>query len=124
LYDELKILLDLDPEHAQARHMMGRLHAGVRRMNRVKRWVATNILGGGALKNASWEEAEQNLSFAENKAPEVPDHHLQLARLYIDTDRPELASIELAHVLDLSATSAMEHKARLEALDLQAALEG
>lgn len=123
LHDELKHLLELDPEHAEARYMMGRLHAGVRRMGRVTRWLATNLLGGGALKEASWEEAERNLAFAEREAPQVPDHHLQLARLYVDTDRPELASIEVEHVLGLPATSPMEREARLEALELQAELE-
>ena len=123
LHDELKHLLKLDPEHAEARYMMGRLHAGVRRMGRVTRWLATNLLGGGALKEASWEEEERNLAFAEREAPQVPDHHLQLARLYVDTDRPELASIEVEHVLGLTATSPMEREARLGALELQAELE-
>ncbi|MDA0329884.1 MAG: hypothetical protein O2958_12865 [Gemmatimonadetes bacterium] len=124
LYEELDVVLALDPDHAQARYMMGRLHAGVRRMNRVTRWLATNILGGGTLKKASWEEAEQHLVFAETRAGDVPDHHLQLARLYLDTDRMALAEVEVHHVLALVAVSPMEQEARAEALDLQAEFFG
>jgi hypothetical protein len=123
LNDELNVVLELDPEHASARYMKGRLHAGVRRMGRVTRWLATNLLGGSTLKEATWEEAESNLSFAEASAPEVPDHHLQLARLYQDTGRPELAAIEVAHVLDIEPTSPMEMAARDEAIILQAELK-
>lgn len=120
MHDELVDVLALDPDHAQARFMMGRLHAGVRRMNRVTRWLATNILGGSTLKQATWELAEEHLRFAETEAPEVPDHHLQLARLYRDTDRPDLANVELEHVLALPAVSPMEEAARAEAIRLQA----
>jgi hypothetical protein len=120
LHEELQVVLELDPDHAQAHYMMGRLHAGVRRMNGITRWLATNLLGGATLKQASWEEAERHLSFAEDRAPEVPDHHLQLARVYRDTGRPELALPELDHVLDMHVTSPMEREARGEALQIQA----
>jgi uncharacterized protein HemY len=86
----------------------------------ITRWLATNLLGGATLKQASWEEAERHLSFAEDRAPEVPDHHLQLARVYRDTGRPELALPELDHVLDMQVTSPMEREARGEALQIQA----
>lgn len=104
--------------------MLGRLHAGVRRMNGVVRFIATRLLGGEALGDASWEEAERHLDFAERHAPEVPDHHLQLARLYHDTDRPALAQAEVEHVLALPAVSPMEQAAREEALQLKQSLGG
>jgi hypothetical protein len=124
LHDELQVVLDLDPEHARARYMMGRLHAGVRRMNGITRWLATNLLGGATLKEASWEMAEEHLRFAESNAPEVPDHHLQLARVYEDTNRPELAVLELEHVMAMPATSPMELEARAEAWEMLTDLEG
>lgn len=124
LYGELRVLLELDPEHARAHYMMGRLHAGVRRMSGVTRWVATNLLGGAALEDASWEMAERHLLFAETRAPDVPDHHLQLARVYLDTGRPELAADEVRHVLELEAVSPMERAARTEALGLWEELAG
>lgn len=123
LYEELRVVLELDPDHTRARYMMGRLHAGVRRMGGVTRWLATNLLGGSVLKEASWEEAERHLAFAESHAPEVPDHHLQLARLYGDTGRPDLAAEEARHVLALEARSPLEWAAAEEAADYLAELE-
>lgn len=122
LHDELGALLQLDPKHTRARYMMGRLHAGVRRMGGVTRWLATNLLGGSTLKQASWEEAERHLTFAEEHAPEVPDHHLQLARLFLDTGRPNLAEREARHVLGMPARSPMERAARAEAEELASEL--
>lgn len=118
LHEALETVLALEPGHARANYLMGRLHAGVRRMNGVTRWLATNLLGGATLKQASWARAEEYLTFAEARAPDVPDHHLQLARLYQDTGRPHLAVLELAHVLDMGASTPMEHEVLAEARDL------
>lgn len=116
---ELDAILELDTEHARARHILGRLHAGVLRMNGITRWLATNLLGGAELKKATWEEAERNLLFAEERVPDVAEHHLQLARLYLDTDRDSLAREEIEHVLTLPADSPMARNARAEALELR-----
>jgi Tfp pilus assembly protein PilF len=88
-------------------------------MNRVTRWIATNLLGGDELRKATWEAAEENLAFAEDRAPEIADHHLQLARLYHDTGRPELALRELEHVVEVPAVTALELAVRAEAMALR-----
>lgn len=124
MHDELLAVLTLDPGHAPARFLLGRLHAGVCRMGGVTRWLATNLLGGATLKQASWEGAEENLLYAERAMPQVPDHHLQLARLYLDTGRPADAADEVEHVLALPATSPLERAARAEASLLRAELDG
>jgi len=123
LSTELEAILSLDPDHAGARHLLGRLHAGVRRMNRVTRWIATNLLGGDELKRATWEAAEENLLFAERADPSVADHHLQLALLYRDTRRPVLAAEELGHVTTLMASTAMEVAVQQEAMEVWAELQ-
>jgi hypothetical protein len=120
LYEELTVLLELDPDHARGHYMMGRLHAGVRRMNGITRWLATNLLGGDVLGEASWEGAVRHLSFAEERAPEVPDHHVQLACVYRDIGRIDLALDELQHALAMKVTSPMERDARARALEVQA----
>ena len=118
LMDELDVILETDPNHVGARHMLGRLHAGVRRMGRFTRWIATNLLGGDELKKATWEAAEEHLAFAEEHAPEVADHHLQLALLFRDTGRPELAELEIDHVIELPATNARELAVQAEAMEV------
>jgi len=123
LHEQLVAILEADPGHVGARHLLGRLHAGVRRMGRVTRWLATNLLGGGELKRATWAAAEENLAYAEAMAPEVPDHHLQLALLYRDTDRPELATEEIRHVMELQAFTAMDMAVHAEASRVWAELQ-
>jgi hypothetical protein len=117
-HEELLVILEIDPEHTQARHLMGRLYAGVRRMGRVTRWIATNLLGGNELKKATWEAAEEHLAFAEMRDPGVADYHLQLANLYRDTDRPAMAAAEARHVMVLPAMTPLEQAVRAEAEEL------
>jgi hypothetical protein len=119
LKKELDATLALDPDHGRARHMRGRLSAGVLRMNRITRWIATSMLGGGELNKATWPGAERDLAFAEVTVPEVGDHHLQLAYLYRDTRRPELAQIETEHALALPRRTALEQAVHDEALKLK-----
>ena len=44
VHRELEAILEVDPQHARARHLLGRLYAGVRRSNWFTRWVATNLV--------------------------------------------------------------------------------
>jgi hypothetical protein len=122
LSEELNVILAVEPEHPGARHMLGRLHAGIRRMGRVSRWLATKVMGGEALESATWRSAEDNLVFAEQRAPNVADHHLQLALLYRDTGRPELAAEEVAHTLEFQPLNALEVAVRDEALRVRSEL--
>jgi len=108
MYDQLRRILALTPDHVGAHHLLGRLQAGVMRMNRVTRWIATNILGGGVLRGASWDEAERNLAFAIRGAPSIPDYHYELARLYEDTGRVQLALQEAQLVLAMDPSKAIE----------------
>jgi hypothetical protein len=119
LKKQLDEILVIDPLHARARHLRGRLNAAVLRMSSITRWLATSVLGGGELKKATWQQAESDLVFAELHVPEVSDHHMQLAYLYRDTKRPELALVEVGHVLAMPCQSAMETVVHDVALKLQ-----
>lgn len=123
MYDQLKAILAMDPEHVGAHHLMGRLEAGVMRMNRVTRWLATHLLGGSVLKGASWSGAEQNLAYAAEKAPTVPDYGYELAKLYEDTGRPGMALEEAQRVLAMDPSAAMEPSVHPKAAALVMRLE-
>lgn len=90
-HEQARLTLTIAPNHAGAQHVLGRLHAAVMRLSGFKRFVATRILGGKALSQASWETAESFLAAAARLQPEIPAHHYALATLYLDTDRPEAA---------------------------------
>ena len=98
-HEQARFTLTVAPDHAGAQHVLGRLHAAVMRLSSLKRWVATRILGGKALAEASWETAESFLAAAARLQPEVPTHHYELGILYLDTDRPELALTAFERVL-------------------------
>jgi len=122
LYEELGAILAVEPNHPGARHMLGRLHAGICSMNRVTRWLATQLVGGDVLRRATWEAAEENLAYAEGRAPDVADHHLQLALLYRDTGRPKLAAEEVGHALRIQPRNALERSVHAEALEVRSEL--
>jgi hypothetical protein len=107
-------VLQLDPRHAGASYILGRLHATVMRMSGVKRFLATRMLGGGALKGASWEDAQLLLETAVQNGPCTPDHHYELARLYAQRGNPVGAQRELALVRELT-TGAQGREARVRA---------
>ncbi len=95
-------VVDLEPAHAGGNYLLGRLHAAVMRLGRLTRFLATRVLGGGALKQASWEEAQSRLVAAEMLDPCEPDHHYELARLFGERQQREDAERELSHVHELT----------------------
>ena len=79
--------LELDPEHAGAHHVLGRLNAATMRMGRVARFVARRLLGASALENMSWESAEFHFAQALAIEPRNPRHSMELGILLADTGR-------------------------------------
>lgn len=99
--NEAEIVLALDSTFAGAYHVLGRWHAEVKRLGRVSGFVARRIFGGDQFGDASWEEAERLMRHALELDPEASMHHLELARILIDTGRPSEARVELSRALDL-----------------------
>lgn len=106
LHGQLQRVLAIDPDHPGAQHLVGRLHAAVMRLGGFKRFIATRLLGGGVLSSASWDNARDHLVEAEVGDPCVPDHHYELAKLYLETGSRAEARDELEHVMFLIAGDA------------------
>ena len=96
--------LRLDANHPGALHVMGMWHAEVRRLPGIARFFAKSFLGGKIFGSARWDEAVRLLSRAVEVDPERLAHHLDLARIYRDTDQAEQARLHYQHVLDGAAT--------------------
>lgn len=96
-------ILDLEEDHAGAMHLLGRIHAAVMRMGTLKRWLARTLFGGAVLQEASWQEAGRYLEAAAEASPCNPDYRYELAALYRDTGRPDLAAREAQRALEVSA---------------------
>jgi hypothetical protein len=114
LQGQAERVLALEPEHPGASYMLGKLHASVRRLGGVKRFLATTLFGGGALKGASWEEARSLLEQSVRGDPCVPEHHFELARVYAHDENVQGWERELAAVFELTE-SGDAREARLRA---------
>jgi len=120
---EAERALELDPRHAGAHHVMGRLHAGAMRLNRVARLALRGILGASAFEGASWERAEEHFREAWRNDPASPRHPMELGALYVDTGRPGLAREVLAEAIRLTSRGASDSLAVVRARTLLAGLE-
>jgi tetratricopeptide (TPR) repeat protein len=79
--------LELQPQHAGALHIMGVWNAEVMRLNGITRALARNFLGAGVFGSASWANATRYLEQSVSADPTRLIHHLDLARVYRDTNR-------------------------------------
>jgi tetratricopeptide (TPR) repeat protein len=119
-HEQARLVLTIAPDHAGAQHILGRLHAAVMRLSGFKRFIATQILGGKTLSKASWESAESFLTAAATLQPEVPDHHLELGKLYMDTDRPEAALAAFERALTCPTTDPVDRAVQAQAEEMLA----
>jgi len=122
LHAQVQAVLALDPGHAGAHHLLGRLHAAVMRMDRLTRFLATRVLGGSGLRGASWSEAQRLLEAAAVEDPCTMDHHFELAKLYAERGADALAQSQLRQLLNLRASGARDGLIRRRAIELLAAL--
>jgi tetratricopeptide (TPR) repeat protein len=76
--------LAIDPHHAGALHVMGVWNAEVMRLSGFERFIARNLLGGGVLGSASWQEAVRYMEESVAADPQRIVHHLDLGKIYAD----------------------------------------
>jgi len=78
--------LQMDSLHAGTNHLLGRLHAGARRLSWINRMVARTLGLGEILREASWESAERHIRIAAEQEPDQLVHIYDLAKLLIDQE--------------------------------------
>lgn len=86
VHDEVHEALRLDSLNAGALHVLGMWNAEIMRLSGFERWAARNLLGGGVLGEASWENAQRYLERAVALEPNRITHRLDLAGVYVDHD--------------------------------------
>ncbi len=122
--DRAETVLALDSTFAGAYHVLGKWHAEVKRLGFVSGFVARTVLGGDRFDEASWEEAERLMRRAAELDPRGAMHHLELARILMDTDRPDEARRELSLVLDLEVREPIDPLHHQRAHELLRSLGG
>src|ERR1051326_2064890 len=84
VHDEAMAALKLDQTNAGALHVFGMWNAEIMRLSRIERWAARNLLGGGVLGEASWDNAQVYLERAVSIEPNRITHRLDLGGVYAD----------------------------------------
>lgn len=108
VHEHAELLLEHDERHAGAHHAIGRLNAGILRLNRVVRFVALRLVGDDTLSEASWDGAEEHLRIAMEEEPHVLVHRLELARAFETQGRHEDMLELLEGIVDADATVPMD----------------
>ena len=96
--------LKYDSLHAGALHVMGVWNAEVMRLSGFSRFMAKNFLGGDVFREASWKEAKRYMEKSVEVDPHRLVHHLDLGKIYADTDDKEKAREQFRLVIDGQAT--------------------
>ena len=107
-YTETMKTLAIAPDHAGGHHILGRLHAGGLRLNRLNRLIARGLGLGMILSTASWESAEADLRFALETDPDPLVHSVELAKLLLSRKRPAEGVAILADVAGRTARHALD----------------
>jgi tetratricopeptide (TPR) repeat protein len=116
--------IELDPQHHQAMHVMGRWNAEIMRLSGIERFFAKNFLGGKIFNAAAWDSAFVYMDRALAISPENIYHHLDLAEMLIDRQRYSEARIHLTRVGELPIYDVMDPQFQKDAIVILARIEG
>jgi tetratricopeptide (TPR) repeat protein len=105
----------LDSTLDGAYHTRGRWHREVEDIGFFQRAIVKTVYGG--LPESSIEQAVQDFQRAIELNDEV-FHHLELAKTYLQMDRPDAARRELQTALDMPGTDPFAPRYKEEARDL------
>jgi tetratricopeptide (TPR) repeat protein len=97
--DEAQRSIDLNPRDDYAWHVLGRWHSGVANLNGVLKALAGFVYGG--LPPASNEDAVRCFKKAIELAPQRMMHHAELALVYEQMSKPDLAAQQWQNVLGI-----------------------
>lgn len=119
-YEVTMRTLELQPDHAGAHEMLGRIHAGVMRLPWLVRKLGGSLGMNDALGQASWESAEAHLLRATELDARAVTPRVELGKLLADRDRPVESQAWFALALELEPRSDLERAMQAEVRELVA----
>jgi tetratricopeptide (TPR) repeat protein len=123
-YHEAQRALELDPRHAGAHHVVGRLHTGTKHLSWMTRLIARGLGLGAILDQASWASAEFHLRTAVERDPDPLVHHVELAKLYLRRGREAEGVAILESIAGRRARYSLDEHYISEAQQILAELRG
>lgn len=107
VYEEATAILEDEPGHAGAHHILGRAHGAIMRMPGPARFFAGKILGG-MMEDASWADAERHFEAARSAESGSLAHRYELGAVYRDTGRVEDALAAFAAVAEMRVRTPLD----------------
>ncbi len=117
-YEDAHAILAVEPDHAGAHNLLGKLHYEVMSLSRLERILARLFMGNAAIREASWDEAEHHLARAVESAPDLVLFRYDLGALYEKRDRYEEAATHLREAVRLPAAEYIDAGVQEEAASL------
>ena len=99
--DEALRATELNPRHDGALHVLGRWNAEIQRLPGLTKFFAKTFLGASVFNQATWDNAESYLTQAVNNDQQNIYHHLDLAEVLRDMNKPAEARTHLEQVAQL-----------------------
>ena len=97
-YEDAYAILAVDPDHGGAHNILGKIFFEVMSLSRFERFVGRTFVRTQALKESSWEAAEEHLEAAAQDWPDWMRFQYDLAELYRKRGRKDEARAAYARV--------------------------
>jgi len=112
---EIEKAIQIDPNNDLAYHALGRWHRRVAEIGGATRFFGSILFG--SIPKGTFEEAAAALKKATELKPDFVEHHLELARTYMEMDKYKEAADEFQKAIDLPATTSKDPDYKKEAAD-------
>ena len=101
VYDDAHAILVLDPSHGGAHNLLGKLNYEIMSLSRIERFIGRTFVRKQALRDSSWEAAEEHLRVAAESWPDFVLFQFDLAQLHRKRGRGDEARSTLRHVTEM-----------------------
>lgn len=120
--DEANRALAIDSLHAGAHDVLGKLNSEVCKLPRAVRFIAGKLLGVSVASATSWALAEQHLRRAVELDSTMIIYRVDLAEMYMRTDRKTEAGRVLREVLAMPRVHPIDERLQRDALSMSVSL--
>jgi tetratricopeptide (TPR) repeat protein len=108
VYDDAHTILAMDPTHGGAHNLLGKLNYEIMSLSRIERFFGRHLVRKQALRDSSWEDAEEHLAAAARSWPDLVLFQFDLAQLYRKRGREDEARVALERVTEMAPTHPLD----------------